>query len=335
MIKKLMPWVMSRFNVGKLDDFISKAPIFKYAYRFFFQKTIEYDFPRHLFIEPTSACNFRCKMCPRTNNDTLVGNMDFEIFKKIIDESKNYGPISFSLHLFGEPFLAPKIIEMIEYIKKSDPNNTILITTNGALLNEEKARDIVKYKVDKITFSFTSPDKNTYQEKAGVDKLEEVEKNIEKLVNIKKEARSRKPLIFARMIVAEDTKSQASDFVEKWKNTGVVSEVRKIHNFGGNIKGSLREKQRKRYPCYHLWLAPGIHWNGDFSICCDDPQRKTLLGNVKQSSVHEIWTGEKLKQYRRFHLEGRYDLVPVCKDCDVWTMYSDLFFEYQKNKSSR
>jgi radical SAM protein with 4Fe4S-binding SPASM domain len=232
--------------------------------------------------------------------------------------------------LFGEPLLAPKIIEMINYIKESDPNNTILFTTNGTLLNEEKARGIIKNQADKVIFSLTSPDKNTYQEKTGLDKLEEVEKNIKRLVNLKKELKSKKPLIYVRLIVDKDTKKQVKEFLRKWKNQGVIAEVRIMHNFGGYIKGSLMKKRNKRYPCYHLWLAPGIHWNGDVSICCDDYQRKTLLGNLKDKTLHEIWTGEKIKKYRELHLQGKYDQISLCRDCDVWSLYSDLFFKNQK-----
>ena len=48
---------------------------------------ITLDFPQHIFIETTSLCNLKCKLCPRTSGNTLIGNMDFELFKKIIDEN--------------------------------------------------------------------------------------------------------------------------------------------------------------------------------------------------------------------------------------------------------
>ena len=101
---------MSRFDIGKLDKMFVRVPIVKIVYKFLIQRTINYDFPAHIFVESTSVCNFRCKMCPRTEGDILVGNMDFAIFKKVIDEAVQYGPRSFSLYLFVEPLLAPHII---------------------------------------------------------------------------------------------------------------------------------------------------------------------------------------------------------------------------------
>ncbi|MFA6382302.1 MAG: radical SAM/SPASM domain-containing protein [Candidatus Buchananbacteria bacterium] len=328
--KKLVAWLMSKFNVGKIDRIVSNMPLIRIIYKLLIQKTIDYDFPTHLFIESTSACNLSCKMCPRTEGNTLIGNMDFEIFKKIIDEAKNYGPRSFCLHLFGEPLLAPNLIEMIKYIKAANLNNTILLTTNATLLTGEKARALVKYQVDKIAISFTSPDPKTYFEKTGVDKLAIVEKNINNLIMVKEENKSNNPLIFLRMIVAKDTSDQTKDFIKKWKNKKVIAELREMHNYGGNIKESNIKNQKKRYPCYHLWLSPAIHWNGDVSICCDDYARKALLGNIKNQPLYEIWNGQKISHYRKLHLQGKYNQMPICGDCDVWNIYSDLFFDWQK-----
>jgi radical SAM protein with 4Fe4S-binding SPASM domain len=169
-----------------------------------------------------------------------------------------------------------------------------------------------------------------YFNKTGVDKLDQVEKNIESLIKIKKENKVNKPMIFVRLIVADDTEKEIKVFRNKWRNKPVVLEIRDMHNYGGNVANSHVIKKQKRYPCYHLWLAPAIHWNGDVSICCDDYKRQALLGNVNQKTVHEMWTSEKINHYRRLHLSQRYDKMPLCGDCDVWNIYSDLFFNWQK-----
>jgi len=327
---KIISKLTARFNIGKIDKLISKISLFNIVYKFLVQKTINYDFPTHLFIESTSVCNFRCKMCVRTNGNNPIGNMDFTLFRKIVDEAKQYGPRSFSLHLFGEPLMAPRIIEMIGYIKKANSNNTIFLTTNGSLLTVEKAEALVKYRLDKIFISFTSPDKKTYLEKTGMDKLEEAEKNIEQLIAVKKNNKSNKPLIFVRLIIDQETEGQIGKFVNKWKNKDVILEIRDMHNYGGNIEGSHVKINPKRYPCYHLWFSPSIHWNGDVSVCCNDYRRELLLGNIKSQTLNEIWEGAQIKHYRNLQLTGKYDLMPPCQDCDVWNFYSDLFFKWQK-----
>ena len=329
---KIVLLIFRKSNIGRLSDLIKRNSLLKIPYKFFAQRMISYDFPIHLFIETTNACNLQCQFCARTGKKFQIGSMDFSLFKKIIDEAKQYGPRTFSLHLFGEPLLTRNLFEMIDYIKKVNKNNTIFLTTNGTLLNKKMAQSIIESSIDKISISFPGAKKDTYQKVTGFDYLETVEKNILDLIELKKIKKSDNPIIYLRMILNKDNITEKKIFENKWKNKPIVLEIRAAHNFGGYCpEASLIKKQTKRYPCYHLWLSPAIHWNGDVSICCDDWGRKTVLGNVKNQTMRQIWNSKKIKQYRKSHLKGNYHQVPLCEKCDVWTMYEDIFFNWQKN----
>src|SRR3990167_250292 len=111
----------------------------KYApsilYKFSAQMYIDKKFPRHIFLETTSACNLKCEYCPR---EQITKHMDFLLFQMVIDEASTYGARSFSLHLFGEPLLYPRILDAIDYIKRKNKRHTVLLTTNGTLLRSEE-----------------------------------------------------------------------------------------------------------------------------------------------------------------------------------------------------
>lgn len=331
---KIISSLLSKLDLNSLSDLVNRFSLLKIPYKFFSQRMISYDFPVHLFIETTNACNLQCQFCARTGKKFQIGNMDFKLFKKIIDEAKQYGPRTFSLHLFGEPLLTKDLFKITQYIKKTNKNNTIFLTTNGTLLNEKMAKSIIESSIDKISVSFPGAKKQTYQKLTGFDKLETVEKNILNLIELKKTKRSKNPIIYLRMVLNKDNINEKNVFESKWENKPVIVEVRTAHNFGGySQESSLRKEQIKkikRYPCYHLWLSPAIHWDGDVSICCDDWGRKTVIGNVKNQTIHQIWNSKRIKQYRQSHLKGKYNQVPLCQKCDVWTMYEDIFFNWQK-----
>ncbi|MEK7167934.1 MAG: radical SAM protein, partial [Patescibacteria group bacterium] len=326
---KIFSYLSAKINISRLDRY-SNWPPMSWLKKLFIQRMIALDFPQHLFLESTSACNLQCRICARTTGDTLIGNMDLNLFKKIVDEASHYGPRNFCLHLSGEPLLSPNIMEMAEYIKKVNPKNSINLTTNGILLSKAIAEKMVRIKVDKVAISFLSPVAETYHYKTGSDKLAEVENNIRELVKIR--GKSLQPKIFVRMIVDEDTESQVAVFVAKWKKEKVIVEVKDKHNYGGNINTSHIKANARRHPCYHLWFSPAIHHNGDVSICCDDYGRKAVIGNVREKTVNEIWNSDLIKKYRQFHLEGKYSQVPICGKCDVWNVYTDMFFPWQKDK---
>jgi radical SAM protein with 4Fe4S-binding SPASM domain len=307
---------------------IKKSKILSVPYKFVGQKLIDKKFPHHLFLEATSACNLKCKMCARNTGTVEIGSMDFGLFKKIVDEAAEHGPRNFSLHLFGEPLLSPNIIPMIEYIKKSNQKNNILLTTNGVFLDKEKAEKIISAGVDKIAISVHSANKEKYKEITGVDQLGKVEENIKNLLDIKKKYTDNKTKIYLRMVAPKEDTKEISDFRKKWESYPVIIDIREPHNFGGRIEA--KKPKEKRYPCYHLWLSPGINWNGKVSICCQDTFKEEIIGDANNQPISEIWNGEKLKKYRKYHLKGEYGKIPLCKKCNGWSTYPDMFFNWQK-----
>jgi len=269
-----------------------KLPSF--LYKVGAQAFIKRDFPRHLFIETTASCNLTCGYCPRPK---ISEDMDFGLFRKIIDEATRFGPRSFSLHIFGEPLLYPLIFEACAYIKRRNKNHTILFTTNGTKIND-CIDDIVRSGIDQIYWTWRPEARFT-----GATLL--------KLRKWKK---------FRVRFIDEITPKRAR---EEWENWGNV-EGRNLHNYGGMIKVK-QGNQMKRWQCYHLWLAPAVAWNGNFLMCCADPGQKEVFGDINKESVNECW--QRVERVRESHLKGEYG--GICGSCDVWKQYPNLFFNFQ------
>ena len=115
-------------------------------YKWLAQRWIDYEYPRHIFIELTSSCNLSCPHCPRPR---ISRELPYRLFEKIVDEASLHGHRSFSLHLFGEPLLYPRIIDCIRTLKER--GHTVILTTNGVLL-WKYWRDLAS--VDKIIWSY-------------------------------------------------------------------------------------------------------------------------------------------------------------------------------------
>ncbi|MGG1618894.1 radical SAM/SPASM domain-containing protein [Paenibacillus sp. NRS-1782] len=67
-------------------------------------------------------------------------------------------------------------------------------------------------------------------------------------------------------------------------------------------------KIKKR--CPFPWVSTEINARGDVTSC--HAFYDLTLGNVNESSISEIWNGEKYKQYRRYL---RKQLFPICQSC--------------------
>lgn len=58
-----------------------------------------------------------------------------------------------------------------------------------------------------------------------------------------------------------------------------------------------------------------IKANGDVVACCADWNKATAIGNIHEERFSEIWRGERLRAFRRMHLEGRRTENPSCAGC--------------------
>ena len=97
--------------------------------------------PVRLWVELSSRCNLKCRLCVnKTIPSSQKGDMDFDLFKKIIDEVKDH---IYDINLFhrGEPLMHPDFIDFISYASKN--NVRTRIHTNSTLLSPELSKKII------------------------------------------------------------------------------------------------------------------------------------------------------------------------------------------------
>ena len=70
-----------------------------------------------------------------------------------------------------------------------------------------------------------------------------------------------------------------------------------MHNWAGEINGP--GKGKKYSPCTFLWQALIIFWDGAVLPCTQDFFGYYILGNVKDSSLAEIWNNDKMIRLRK------------------------------------
>jgi len=119
-----------------------------------------------IFLEPTVLCNLSCFKAVCNHESGIIKTRErnkfpFDEFKSVIDEvGKNL--IRLDFFNYGDSFVHPQAVEMIEYIKQKYPFIYLYTTTNGLMLDDEKIKRIVKSGLDEFTFSVDGPDQETY-----------------------------------------------------------------------------------------------------------------------------------------------------------------------------
>ncbi|RDY32012.1 radical SAM protein [Lachnotalea glycerini] len=173
-------------------------------------KKIEVPF---LQIEPTNFCNFNCKFC--CGRKFKPSQMQLDSFHKIVKSIENIKHIQ--LQGEGEPFLQPKIFDMISLINDYHPNAKISITSNGSMLSDEIIHNLIDKKVFSVLVSIESVNVDYFKFLRNGD-LNQVKKNLERFIEIKKERQAEFPKVGLAVTILRNTTMEFRSIVQLYKN---------------------------------------------------------------------------------------------------------------------
>lgn len=299
----------------RAKTFLRHRNLLKYAiYRYEWHHSPKYktvrNFPVHLAIEPTNACNLSCVFCARhlVSYYKEFGFMDFDMYKKIIDEGVQKGLRSVKLIRGGEGLLHPRFADMIKYAREKGIVD-IMFNTNAMLMTSEKAIEIINAKPDLVIFSVDSPEKESFERLRRGAIFEQVEENVKNFISLKNKIYP-KMITRAHMVYTNETEHLIGRHIIRWQDiadevtvTPPMNYCEKIHN--------------KKFRCRTPFRRLEITWNGNVYACDADfdPHGKLFLGNIKEKSIYELWHSEKMKFLRdAFRKESPRDMDP-CKYC--------------------
>lgn len=279
------------------------------------QAALPLQFPFALDIESTNLCNLDCFFCPRKEAAKGEGLMDFAVFARIVDECALRGPIrKIGLHKDGEPLAHPQIIDMVRYIRDKNAAEVISFTSNGILMKQSKAEQLIEAGLNDVSFSIDATRGDTYKESKGRDKYELVEENVRNFLRIKP-AEVKVTVKFIRM---RENDGQEESFIGKWSDAGADILITEYHDWSGSVRDSSLlgvDSGAASYACENPWYSLAVNWDGKVSICCVDWDSQAVVGDANFESIYDIWNGDALRQIRETHLEGRAHCMNPCSTC--------------------
>lgn len=288
------------------------------------RKTIEVPYkPYFVGIETTSKCNLACVMCPHSlEKDFKKAHMEWPVFQSIIDGIK---PFAIDVDLFnrGEPFLHPRIFDMIRYAKAAGIK--VRLHSNGTLVSREKAIEAVKCGLDIVSFSLDGYDKASYEAVRVHANFEKTLRNIEAFLEIREELGSAKPFVIVQnILVSTLDREKALRGMEEFKKLlgeDRVDEFRTIeqHNFAGNVAKHDTAGYKPTYvSCKFPWYAMFFHSDGTMLPCCNDWYAEYPLGHADDLKKLDFYNGQPMVKLRKaLSTEAGSKQIDLCAKCDV------------------
>lgn len=300
--------------------------------------------PFTVIVDASEVCPFKCNYCFRSNQDKKNWGyanknnlMKWETFCKAIEQIQEFPQdvkqISLSNH--GEPLCNRKLPDMVRYIKQNHVGGRVSIHTNAALLDEKYAVELAESKIDRVIVSLQGLTAEKYKEVCGFHIDYDVfYRNLKTLYEAK--ADTQICIKIANTALEEGEEEQFYElfepiadrvFVEQiipiWLNIEVKDNFMRMKNKYGDVF-PIQEC------CPLIFHTIVVAPDGDV-YPCTQLLRKEILGNVKETTLLELWTGAQRKELllRQCNLDN----PPICAECYIRqnSIYSenDLIDEYR------
>lgn len=285
-------------------------------------------------IFPVYGCNFRCGYCIHSLERSSHGyisnksTMDFDFFKKIIDDMKksNWHIKMLRFAAIGEPLLHRDIAGMVAYAVQADIADSIDIVTNGSLLTRELSDALIEAGLTRLRISLEGLSAKEYKKNAGVDiKFTDFVDNIRYFYENCGKTRLYIKIIDYMVPTPEKQERFYRMFHPICHSLAIEHLTPTVHEIDYNKLSGNRKNNRPQngekliesdicpQPFYMMQVNP----DGKVVPCCS-MKYPVILGDVMEQSMEEVWLGERYRTFCMDMLDGVQKASSVCGECKLY-----------------
>jgi sulfatase maturation enzyme AslB (radical SAM superfamily) len=311
-----------------------------------FQAHLSPEFPSQIIVDVTENCNLACTHCPHSSfakSRHYAGrNLDPQLNGKLVDEVREDGKGHCHYLRYtgaGETLLHPNLIEMITYASRNS-GVPINLTTNGTLLDEHKAKELLDAGVAVFDFSIDAYNEKTYRSIRRNADLKITRANVLRLIELNRlgNYKSKMVVSFVEQPLNQEEKSL---FQTYWRKAGADDVViRPMHSAGGAVKRVAKHMRAnlkgQRKPCLYPWERLVLNPLGQIGFCPAEWDYQASFIDFRKATIKEIWKSDFMRRLREAHLQNDFSHYPFCEQCPDWAMtrwpdegrsYSDMMHE--------
>lgn len=289
--------------------------------------------PRNFYIEGTNLCNASCVFCAYPQMARPKVEMSMDVFRQVVDEYVAMGGRGVSLTpIVGDPFVDRQLFERLDYLASRQELRGFYFYTNAILMKPATHARLLAYGERlHIHVSLGGFNRESYRQVMGVDQFVLVRRNLSALVEAKRETSSRTGITVHLRGPKADRQGDFWQECLAWQATGLVrlQDTPAFDSWAGKIAASdLRAADLKPMPrpykrgaCQLLFMKPVVLADGRVNACaCRDVEAELVIGDLRESSLAEIWHGDGIRDLIERHERG--DFPDVCRRC---TWYVSIY----------
>lgn len=273
------------------------------------------DWPAFVHLETMAFCNAACSFCPYPTMERKGERMADALIEKVIGDLEDIPkeiPFQLAPYKVSEPFLEPRLFDILETVNIRLPNAFISLISNGSALTERKVDQLIRVRnlaYLNISLNFDNPEE--YQDAMQLP-LDRTLKKIEALHQRMLKGDLLFPVRLTR--VSDGTPADVRFF--RWARQSFPAfepVVTRRNDWIGDVPGEASAGGVPDAPC-HRWFDLSITSTGKVAMCCMDGDAKYPKGDVNERHALEIYNQPHLRHLRET-LASRREVGDPCNRC--------------------
>ena len=278
------------------------------------------DFPTYIMFDITNKCNSKCTHCPHSttfvHNNYETKYLDFELYKKVIDECKGREIHFIRITADGEPLLHPKLVDMVNYAVEQNVG-PVGLTTNGSLLSAYKSKQLAESDLFMIDISLDAINEETYNKIRYGLSYDTVRENVMRLIDYKAKSNSRLKIMLS-FVKQEDNIGESEEFRSYWESLVDRVLFREMISNVNAVNIKKKRVRNNRWPCAYWFRRTVINYEGVIKACPVDWENGTAYMPISESSIYKAWHSDYYWRNRMEHLNDKFSDTSLCKGCQDW-----------------
>jgi hypothetical protein len=281
--------------------------------------------PRSVKIEITGRCNHRCSFCAHNQRLREVGEMDQDLFKRLVTDMHAAGVQELGVFYLGESFLCDWLPDAIKFAKDVG-FKYVFLTTNGTAATPERIAACMAAGLDSLKFSLNYADEFQFAEVAQVKAtlFDKIEENV--IAASKARALGAHKCNLAGSYIAYDGVqgermrkyvARVSPWLDEVYALPLYNQAALIENEDWKFVQGNRGRAdalRDPLPCWSIFTEGHIAFDGRLSACCFDHDHRFTMGDLTVTPFMDAWNGEAFQALRAAHLAKNVDGT-ICEKC--------------------
>ena len=271
---------------------------------------------KKLNFDVCTFCNHKCSFCSNSDDRTIKYQTSLDEFQKVMLNVLQYVECDeLGLSAKGEVLVNNDFTKIVRSCKEDFQIPYIYISSNGALLDEKKAIEIIDAGMDSIKFSINAVTRESYKEVHKVDDFEKVIKNYKSLINLKRH-KYPKLKIFLSSVIDMSKEALESSFrallgEEDYALIDGVSLYALTYTPKFEVHSDAKVTSKCSIPFRELY----INSDGTLGLCCKDYFDEVNFGSLLEHDFMDVYNSEAFKEVREMHKKSEFPDGHLCKNC--------------------